>query len=558
MSGRLRKHQAEFSAIVDRIIAGEPIKTIIGHITPGGGKSIFPLLAGRLIRANLADSIAWVVPRLTLAHQAQLNFTDPYFKRMLNHGLTLRAANNKANPCRGQSGYVVTFQSLGVDERGIHAREFQRKRYILIVDEAHHAAADDSCWGKALEPMIEHARFVILLSGTLSRGDGKKIAFLPYIRKADMLVPDFRDTADTAVISYSRSDALREKAILPIKFYLSDGPVAWEDKAGRRRNQMLSTAVLDTGSAIYTALHTEFADQIMREGFGHWDQYRKAHSRSKIVVVTANIEHGRKILKKIKEWGYVVKMATSEDTPAAIRVIKEFRTPKLNVMVAVGMISEGFDCKPLTHIVALTHIRTKEWIDQLVARAVRVDPVAGPYESQTAFVFAPDDFLFRQVVEQIRREQLTAVKDMEGEGRKKQNGENGEPKPKINPLNGEVTNTREIALGGIPDGSMVFDEEPELTIKEQEDELRAQIHRHVAGYAFANYYKPERINAEIKAYWGKPRSEMTLDELRRCFEYIKQAYPLNGNGPSITASPPRGKRQRVPTKAQPWQPPPSS
>ncbi|MCK9520742.1 MAG: hypothetical protein M0R74_17220, partial [Dehalococcoidia bacterium] len=64
MSGRLRKHQAEFSAIVDRIIAGEPIKTIIGHITPGGGKSIFPLLAGRLIRANLADSIAWVVPRL--------------------------------------------------------------------------------------------------------------------------------------------------------------------------------------------------------------------------------------------------------------------------------------------------------------------------------------------------------------------------------------------------------------------------------------------------------------------------------------------------------------
>lgn len=546
----LRKHQKEFDQIIDRIIAGEPIRRIIAHVVPGGGKSLFALLAGRLIRAGLADSIAWVVPRLTLAHQAELNFVDPYFAEMLNHRLTLRAATNEVNPCRGQTGFVTTYQAVGVDVKRHNARDFAAKHYILILDEVHHCELD-GVWHKALQPMVDRAKYVIHLSGTLRRGDEKKIAFLPYRDEGDVSIPDFRNTEDTAVISYSRTDALKEQAILPIRFILSDGRVEWEDKNGRKRNQRLSTAVYDTGSAIYTALNTEFADQLLQDGLRHWQEYRQARPRSKIAIVAANIKHARKILKRVIELGYRSEIATSDDTPSAIRVIKSFRGAGLDVVVFVAMCSEGLDVPPLTHIVCLTHVRSVPWIEQLVARAVRVDPEAGPYGSQTAFVFAPDDFLFREVVNQIRAEQIPFAVTPEERGGNGGNG-NGEKRPAINPLDGQITDTREVALGQIPDG---WTYEAPKTIKEREEEVLRRIEMHVRKFSFDNRYKPQRISREIKEHFGKSRRHMTLVELEACLMFVRRMYPINGRSPEFLpdgVSRTRGGRQRVPTKAQPW------
>ena len=555
MELRLRKHQAEFSAVIDRIISGDPIRRVIAHVTPGGGKSLFGILSGRLIKAGLADSICWVVPRLTLSHQAEMTFVDPYFDRMLHHGLSLRAATNEVNPCRGQTGYCTTFQALAQDDKGINAREFLRKRYILIIDETHHAAADEkSLWGKALAPMVERARFVFLLSGTLSRGDGKKIAFLPYVRERDSWLPDLQDTEDTAVISYSRSDALKEKAILPIKFILSDGRVSWEDKRGRKQDHQLSRAVFNTGSAIFTALNTEFAEQLLKDGLNHWQGWRTKHPRSKLMVVTANIEHGRKILKLLQEWGYSAKIATSDDTPEAIKTINAFRRTGLDIMVSVAMCSEGFDCKPLTHIIALTHIRTAEWIAQMVARPVRVDPDAGPYSSQKAFVFAPDDPLFRQVVEQIRSEQLAVAHEPEPAEPKEGGNGNGAKEPGINPLAGEIMSTREVSLGESEISQQNIPEIIPKTIHEQEEEIRAKIDEHVGSFCFANRYTKYRINKEIMEVF-KPRELLSLQELKHCLRWVQVHYPVNGRSPESLPegiSRTRGVGKRVPTKAQPW------
>ncbi len=548
---QLRKHQSEFSIILDHIVAGKPIRKVIAYITPGGGKSLFALLAGKLIKEGLADSICWIVPRLTLAHQAELNTVDPHFSRMLNHGVSLRSATNEINPCRGTLGYTTTYQAIGLDDRRINAHDFALKRYILIADEIHHAE-EGGVWHKALQPLIDRAKYLFLLSGTLSRGDGQKIAFIPYSREGDLCVPDFRDTDDTAVISYSRSDALREKAILPIRFILADGLVEWEDKNGRRMDSRLSTAVFDTGSAIQTALNTQFAEKLLRDGITHWREYKSHQPRSKVAVVTANIKHAKKILGFLSEWGYRARIATSDDTPEAIKAIKAFRGRELDIMVFVAMCSEGLDIPSLTHIICLTHIRTREWIEQLVARAVRVDRQAGPYRSQMAFVFAPDDWLFRQVVEQIRAEQLPFVQESDGAGAGASGNGNGERPPGITPLNGEITGTREIHLGEIPDG---YIPEEIKTIKEREEEILHKIEMHVRKFSFDNRYKPQRISFEIKANFGKSRRHMTLEELKSCLQWVRRMYPIEARSPEFLpdgVSRTRGGRQRVPTKAQPW------
>ena len=549
---QLRKHQFEFMSIIDRIISGESIRKVIAHITPGGGKSLIALLAGELVKAGLVDSICWIVPRLTLAHQAELNAVDPYFAKMLDHHVSIRSATNEVNPCRGQTGYVTTFQALAVDDKEINAREFLQKRYVLIIDETHHAADDEkSLWAKALTPMVERAKYVFLLSGTLRRGDDKKIAFLPYIKEGDAYIPDLQNTDDIAVISYSRTDALMEKAILPIKFILSDGRVEWEDKDGRKQEQRLSRAIFDTGSAIFTALNTEFSNQLLRDGLNHWKTYKATYPRSKIMIVAANIDHGRKVLTKLSEWGYHAKMATSADTAEAVKTLNLFRNGKLEICVTVAMCAEGFDCKPLTHIVCLTNVRSTPYIEQLVARAVRVDPLAGPYNTQMAYVFAPDDFLFRQVVEQIRAEQLPMAHEAMTEGEGGGNG-NGEKRPGINPLAGEITGTREVSLGDIPDG---FIPDQVQTIKEQEEEVLHRIEMHVRKFSFDNRYKPQRISFEIKQQFGKSRRHMTLDELKSCLRWVRRTYPIEAQSPEFLpdgVSRTRGCRVRVPTKAQPW------
>ena len=93
----LRKHQREFSLTIDRIIGGSAVRNIFLHVTPGGGKSIIPIMAGRLIKAGLADRLMWIAPRLSLTDQAEREFVNPYFRDMFNHTLKIRQSTNE-NP----------------------------------------------------------------------------------------------------------------------------------------------------------------------------------------------------------------------------------------------------------------------------------------------------------------------------------------------------------------------------------------------------------------------------------------------------------------------------
>ena len=69
------------------------------------------------------------------------------------------------------------------------------------------------------------------------------------------------------------------------------------------------------------------------------------------------------------------------------------------------MAYEGMDAPEVAVVAALTHIRSRPWLEQMIARATRVDPHAGAYESQSALVFHPDDPLFARFRHSIEAEQ---------------------------------------------------------------------------------------------------------------------------------------------------------
>ncbi|UVF19234.1 DEAD/DEAH box helicase family protein [Microvirga terrae] len=251
----LRAHQQALAGLVAAIAREEAtgVTEILAAVMPGGGKSLLPVIAAaRLIEAGYAERICWVVPRDSLRLQAEEAFTDPVWRAVLGHGLSVRAADNESNPSRGLAGYITTYQAIAAAP-DLHLAELRRHRTLLVVDEVHHlptlseyeavASAstgrapslneDASAWSRALLPLLESAALRLLLSGTLERADGRRILWLPSrtgpdagTQEVDLEAPGW------AITGYSRAQAVAERAVLPITFGALDGEASWL-QAGR-------------------------------------------------------------------------------------------------------------------------------------------------------------------------------------------------------------------------------------------------------------------------------------------------------------------------------------
>ena len=541
----LRKHQKEFKELISLIGQGSAINTIYGHITPGGGKSILPIIAGDLIKSNLADKLIWIAPRLSLIDQAEREFINPYFRKMFNHDLNVRSSTNEQNPCRGLDGFATTYNAVGMDE-GLLLQEFQQRRYILIMDEFHHVQ-EGSLWHNKIVPLWSRAAIRIMLTGTLERGDGTKIAFVPYRGHGKTITPNLQDGPETAVIRYTRTDALAEQAIIPLTFHLSDGQTEWEDRTGRKVkvSSLDKMSEEDANKALYTALKTEYADDLLSHGIAHWQQYRQINKSAKCLVVTSNITEAKRHIASLQGIAARCDIATSDDSAAALTAINKMKTGKLDVIVTVAMAYEGLNIPEISHIICLTRVRSVPWIEQMCARANRINHNAGHYNDQIGHIFAPADPLFKQVMAKIEREQLPVMQENQSSrSPRREDAEDGgfrlEPAPGgIIPLSSALTGKRSMIMGKLSANDI-----PEKTASETEADLLGQIENHIRLYSFNNRYNPKRINSEIFQHFGKGRRNMTIPELEKCLNHVVQKYPLayvRGTGNS-----------RVPTKAQPF------
>jgi superfamily II DNA or RNA helicase len=455
----LRTHQRQVAGIARAIADGaaSDVADVLAAVTPGGGKSLLPvIMAGRLVEAGVVERVCWVVPRDSLRLQAEEAFADPAWRSGLGHALAVRAAGNAPDPCRGLAGYVTTYQGVAAAP-DLHLAEFRRRRYLLVVDEVHHlpslaefepAAGDAAAngvaaapaaageeeafgWSRALLPLLECARVRLLLSGTLERADGRPILWLPYRpggaragkREVDLHAPGW------AVVGYSRAQALAERAVLPVTFGAMDGEAEWlEGKARTPVGPHRLAGAFPTETtrpALFTCLRTGFAEALLREAFAATRRLRAerraarglpadaaARGLGKLLVIAPDQANARRYLGWLRAWLPAAQapraacIATAAEGGDAHEALAAFRLrPEPSVLVTVAMAYEGLDAPETAVVAALTHIRSRPWLEQMVARATRVDPHAGPYDRQRAVVFHPDDPLFRLFRRRMETEQ---------------------------------------------------------------------------------------------------------------------------------------------------------
>jgi hypothetical protein len=199
-------------------------------------------------------------------------------------------------------------------------------------------------------------------------------------------------------------------------------------------------------------------------------------------------------------------------------------------------------------VAALTNIRSHPWLEQMIARATRVDPHAGRYEDQSALVFHPDDPLFTRFRHSIEAEQRAfaskhklkphdqmpewlarqiAAHQDEGEGRG------------ITPLESNALGLRYATLRPGPGGVRPYPEWAAANSPESEApsaverRLRSRIGDAVAAQAVedeaslqvlragAGLYR--RYNAVLKrVFANKARAQMTLSELEAVLAWLER------------------------------------
>ncbi len=559
------------------------MSNILAAVTPGGGKSLLPVIAAaRLIEAGQVERVVWVVPRDSLRLQAEEAFADPLWRSVLGHELSVRAADNTRDPSRGLAGYVTTYQAIAAAP-ALHLSEIRRHRTLLVVDEVHHlpvpssggAANDDEqggdedlgAWSQALLPLFQHAALRLLLSGTLERADGRRILWLPYTDGPKASTPQIDlDAPGWAVIGYSRAQALAERAVLPLNFGALDGEASWLE-GGRATGQArvgphrLSGGGVRTTTrpALFTALRTGFARDLLSEAFHATRRLRarRRHERGlapdesarglgKLLVVAADQASARHYLAILREWMPAaqaerdVQLATSsvQDAHAALAAFR--LCPEPAVLITVAMAYEGLDAPEVAVVAALTHIRSRPWLEQMLARATRVDPHAGAYDGQQALVFHPDDPLFARFRAELEAEQGTATRPRDLRPASALRPEpvrwRDEDPSGITPLESNALGLRYAMLRPRPKpvttpapASAAGSTSPVPSLSERS--LRRQLAAAVAAQAVEDEADlraprggnlPHRYNAVLKRALGKGRTEMSMAELEAALAWLER------------------------------------
>lgn len=488
------------------LLSGAPIKTIVADVTPGGGKSKMPVILASMLISKIADKIIWVVPRNSLKYQGEEEFVDPRFptdKRM-------RATNgNDSNPDRGSDGYITTYQAIGINP-GPHVDYCRGYRTILFLDEPHHIK-DDSSWEDATRPLIDAAVLVVFASGTLSRGDGQKIAYLDYEGEH---VADY-NTRETRYIRYSRSQAIQDGAIVPVYGRTIDGAAEWISEEGiHRKVESIKRSGGDRAAAVYTALRTGYAEHLLNATIEDWIKMRAEYEPAKLLVVAPDIETAKKYHGMLAR-NYLAEIATSEDSPAARRVIAEYKRGAFPVLVTVAMAYEGLSVPAITHIACLTQIRSVPWLEQCFARANRVAP-----GKKYGVVYGPADHLFLQAIRMIEAEQRPGLKDPDERATKPENPVElveGMAAPTIEPLwSSALGPAAETIPAPVPPSEM-----ERILI----DNIRAIKRSILADKHSGSLQSTERLmGLRIRQVADKPLEDMGVEELTAVWIMLREKY----------------------------------
>lgn len=346
---------------------------------PGAGKTIFSgLVAREMLDDGTVDFALIVVPTTALKGDKEAGFLGDWHKTGVQITTTLKT--KAGPPPKGYQGAVVTYAQLPNLAGYIETWRSLGVRILVVFDEVHHAC-DENTWGVAADRVGEASEFVLAMSGTPFRGDGRRIAFVQY--------DDNQVAIPHAKYTYRR--AVADRVCREVFFAHDNGVADYVIEEDRHSVRISDAESGEVGRVAAVVFHQEsdFLKAVIQKADAKLDEYEaegRGYRPGGIVICRPGADdnddrHLHQVAKTVRRVTGESPVVITHDDPEANLKIEQFRKGETRWLCSVRKVSEGVDIKRLRVQVLASVPGTELLFRQLVGRVVRVIDRDNPEEA---------------------------------------------------------------------------------------------------------------------------------------------------------------------------------
>lgn len=382
------------------------------NAAPGAGKTICAsVIAKKLLQAGEIDRVIVIAPRSEVVKQ-----WGEEYKFVTGRHMT---------KVTGADGDVSDFGSdLCATWAAIESLQdaFQlvcRTSKTLIVCDEHHHAAVEAAWGSKANSAFHDAKYVIILTGTPMRSDGKETVWLAFDDEGQI------DQPADGMYTLSYGEAVELNYCRPITFHRHEGRFSVKLAEGEelavsgssepvldpslKRVKGLQQA-LDYYRLVCTPKYLvdgttpdvrSYQGTMLEWGISKLDDLRQTVPNAGGLVIAPNITVAEYMAELLEKLDGEKPMLVHSQMPNAESRIGAFKNSSKRWIVSVAMISEGVDIQRLRLLIYLPHAKTELAFRQAMGRVVRT---LGPDDYSRAYVVMPTLKTLEEYARRVERE----------------------------------------------------------------------------------------------------------------------------------------------------------
>jgi superfamily II DNA or RNA helicase len=402
-------------------------KHFLINAAPGSGKTICACsIANALLARNEIDRVVVIAPRSEVVNQWAADFRQVTQQRTM---LKVTAADGDV----GKYDFDIcatwaAVQDLSSELKNICATE----RTLVICDEHHHAAVQ-AAWGSGAIDAFVEAQFVLILTGTPIRSDGKKAIWLAYDDVGAIEFPD----AGTFTLTYGRAVDL--EYCRPATFHRHEGlfnvdlegevvNVSSRQPAELPR-ELKRIPGLQRALNFYTLactpqyekdgrtpLRSGYQATMLDYGAQKLDDLRERMPDAGGLVIAPSIEIAEYFVKLVELVEGETPIIVHNQVQNPDGKIDAFRKSNKRWLVSVAMVSEGVDIPRLRVLIYLSSALTELAFRQALGRVVRTN---GPEDDTRAYVVMPSFEILENYACKVEQEMSPSKRRDPGEHKAK-------------------------------------------------------------------------------------------------------------------------------------------
>ena len=382
------------------------------NAAPGSGKTICAsVIAKRLLELGEIERVIVIAPRAEVVKQ----WGDEFRFVTGRHMTKVTGADGDVSDFG--LDLCATWSAIESLQDAFHA-VCQQFKTLVICDEHHHAAVE-AAWGSDADDAFHDAKYVIVLSGTPIRSDGKETVWLAFDDEGQIIHPE----EGTYTLGYG--EAVELNYCRPITFHrhegrfsvkLSDdeeiavsGTEEPELNGGLKRVKGLQQA-LDYYRLVCTPKYLSdgttpdndsYQGTMLQWGISKLDDLRETVPQAGGLVIAPSIGVAEYMAELLERLDGEKPILVHSQMPNPEARIAAFKNSNKRWLVSVAMISEGVDIKRLRLLVYLPNAKTELAFRQAMGRVVRT---LGPDDYSRAYVVMPTLGILEEYARRVERE----------------------------------------------------------------------------------------------------------------------------------------------------------